>query len=50
MNKRKKVAARKHRQAMRKLAERRKAALSAGAERLSKSSLRRLAGPPIHPK
>ena len=47
MNKRKKVANRKHGRRMRDLERRRKAAVQAGAERLSKGKLHRLAGPPI---
>lgn len=49
MNKRTKVAARKHGQAQRKLTLRRQEALKAGAKRISKSKLHRLVGPPIHP-
>jgi len=49
MNKRRKVANRKHRQRMRRLEQRRKESVRAGAERLSKSRLHRLAGPPIPP-
>jgi len=50
MNKRKKVAARKHRHAQKKLVARRQEALRAGAKPLSKTRLSRLIGPPIHPK
>ncbi len=49
MNKRKKVAMRKHRKRIRRLEERRKEAIRAGAPRLSKGRLKRLAGPPIPP-
>ncbi len=49
MNKRKKVAMRKHRKRIRRLEERRKEAIRAGAPRLSKGKLKRLAGPPIPP-
>lgn len=49
MNKRKKVANRKHNRRMRRLEQRRKEAIRAGAERLSKGQLHRLAGSPIPP-
>jgi|GEM_PF-1598627 hypothetical protein len=49
MNKRRKVAMRKHRKRMRRLEVRRKEAIRAGAPRLSKGQLKRLAGPPIPP-
>jgi hypothetical protein len=49
MNKRRKVAAHKHGRRIRKLEARRNEAIKAGAERLSKGRLRRLAGPPIPP-
>lgn len=49
MNKRKKMALRKHRKRIRRLEERRKEAIRAGAPRLSKGELKRLAGPPIPP-
>lgn len=50
MNKRKKVAARKHRRAQRRLLERRQEAIEAGAKQLSKGKLHRVVGPPIPPK
>jgi hypothetical protein len=49
MNKRKKVAQRKHRKRLRRLRERRKQAIEEGAEDLSKGEMRRLAGPPVPP-
>lgn len=49
MNKRKKMANRKHARRVRRLEQRRQEALKAGAERLAKGRLRRLAGPPIPP-
>lgn len=50
MNKRTKVAARKHRQAQKKLGVRRREAIQGGATQLSKSKMHRLVGPAVHPK
>jgi len=49
MNKRRKVAAHKHGRRARKLETRRKEALKAGAEHLSKGRMRRLASAPVPP-
>jgi len=49
MNKRRKVATHKHGRRVRKLEARRKEALKAGAERLSKGKMRRLASAPVPP-
>jgi hypothetical protein len=49
MNKRKKMVMRKHRRRMRRLEERRKEAIRAGAPRLSKGRMKRLTGIPVPP-
>lgn len=49
MNKRKRVAMRKHRKRMKRLRERRQEAIKKGAPRLSKGQMKRLIGPPVPP-
>jgi hypothetical protein len=50
MNKRKRVANRKHRKRQNRLRERRQASIEAGAEPLSKGEMKRLLGAPVPPK
>jgi hypothetical protein len=50
MNKRKKIANRKHRKRMKRLRERRQDAIREGAPELSKGQLKRKIGPPVPPE
>lgn len=50
MNKRKKVAWRKHRKATRRLQERRQAAIEAGAQPMSKGKMQRKIGAAVPPE
>jgi hypothetical protein len=50
MNKRKRVANRKHRKRMKRLRERRQAAIEEGAPELSKGQMKRKIGPPVPPE
>ncbi|MBN1483596.1 MAG: hypothetical protein JXA37_02645 [Chloroflexia bacterium] len=50
MNKRKRVAMQKHRKRIKRLQERRQAAIKAGAEPMSKGEMQRKIGPPVPPE
>ena len=50
MNKRKKVAWRKHRKAMKRLRERRQASIETGAQPMSKGSMHRKIGAAVPPE